>query len=106
MSSGCRRRMIRLPGTGGTTGTGRTGGSAFLGCAVGVPFSGSAGCGVDCEKKALIPWPVEAFRLSVSSVTCMGGRLLAIDDLLDYCHICLCPFMIWLFDDERGLVPG
>src|SRR3954470_16404914 len=100
MSSGWRRRIIRLPGTGGTSGTGRTGGTTLLDSAAGFVCS----CGVGCEKKAFIPRPFETLRFSVSPSTSTGGRLLAIDDFLHYRHICFCAFMVRLLYDERSLI--
>src|SRR3954453_10472920 len=100
MSSGWRRRIIRLPGTTGTTGSGRTGDTTLLDSPVGFVCSD----GVGCEKKAFIPRPFEDLRFSVSPSTSTGGRLLAIDNLLHYRHICLCAFMVRLLYDERNFI--
>src|SRR4051812_44795881 len=91
--------MIRLPGT---TGTGRTGGVT---CGALVSLSGANCSGRGCEKKALMPWPVEDFKLLVSSSSSMGGRLLAMDDFLHNGHVSLCSFMFRLIYDQRNLVP-
>src|SRR4051812_28946695 len=96
MSNGCRRRMIRLAGPSGTTGTGGTGRTGVTGWVALLCFSGDERSGVGCEKNALIPWPVDAFRLVVSSSSSMGGRLLAMDDLLHNGHVRLRSFMFRL----------
>src|SRR4051794_30700689 len=93
--------MIRLPGTAGPTGTGRTGGVT---CGVLVSLCRANCSGRGCEKKALIPWPVDSLRLLVSSSSSMGGRLLAMDDFLHDGHVRLSPFMFRLIYDEGNLV--
>src|SRR3954451_293335 len=106
MSSGCRRRMMRLPGPEGTTGTERTGGTDAFGCAALLAFSGVERSGLGCVKNALIPCPVEDFRFLVSSSSSIGGRLLAIDNFLHDSHISLGSLMLRLIYDQRDFVPG